>query len=79
MKIELIDGSFSREDAVELISEMILTKIKFHERKISQSDALEDIQFRERKIKNLSETLKTFRDGIRDFNRINMNGQILIE
>lgn len=79
MKIELIDGTFSREDAIELISVMILTKIKFHERKISQSDELEDIQFRERKIKSLTETLKTFRDEIRECNQVNIIGKLIIE
>lgn len=49
MNIELINGSFTREEALELITELISTKIRFHEKKISLSDQLEDIQFREKK------------------------------
>ncbi len=79
MNIELIDGTFSREDAGEVIGEMILTKIKFHEKKISLSDEIEDIQFRERKIKKLSETLKNFREEIQKIDQVNIYSKLSIE
>ena len=79
MNIELIDGTFSREDAGEVIGEMILTKIKFHEKKISLSDEIEDIQFRECKIKKLSETLKNFREEIQKNEQVNIYSKLSIE
>jgi hypothetical protein len=79
MKIELINGSFSREDTVELLTDLISTKIKFHERKISLSDQLEDIQFREKKIKKLSEILKDLRSEIHSFNKINIIGELNVD
>jgi hypothetical protein len=79
MKIELINGSFSREDTVELLTDLISTKIKFHERKISLSDQLEDIQFREKKIKKLSEILKDLRSEIHTFNKINIIGELNVD
>lgn len=79
MKIELINGSFSREDPVELLTDLISTKIKFHERKISLSDQLEDIQFREKKIKKLSEILKDLRSEIHSFNKINIIGELNVD
>lgn len=79
MKIELINGSFSREDAMELLTDLISTKIRFHEKKISLSDQLEDIQFREKKIKKFSEVLKQIRTEAISSQRINLNGEIQIE
>jgi hypothetical protein len=79
MKIELINGSFSREDTVELLTDLISTKIKFHERKISLSDQLEDIQFREKKINKLSEILKDLRSEIHSFNKINIIGELNVD
>jgi hypothetical protein len=79
MKIELINGTFSRDEALELITDLITTKIKFHEKKISISDQLEDIQFREKKIKKLSEMLMELRTETISANRINVHTDLLIE
>ena len=79
MKIELINGTFSREDSMELLKELITAKIKFHEKKITQSDQLEDIQFREKKIKKLMEILKQIRTETISSQRINLTGEIQID
>lgn len=79
MKIELIDGVYAREDALELLTDLISTKIKFHEKKIALTDQLEDIQFREKKIKTLSEMLKQIRTETISFQRINLNGELRID
>jgi hypothetical protein len=79
MKIELINGTFSRDEALELITDLITTKIKFNEKKISISDQLEDIQFREKKIKKLSEMLMELRTEMISANRINVYTDLLIE
>lgn len=79
MKIELINGAFSREDALELLTDLISTKIKFHERKISLTDQLEDIQFREKKIKTLSEMLNQMRTETCSSKTINLKSELNIE
>jgi hypothetical protein len=53
MNIQLIKGRFSKDDALELLSQLVLTKIKFHEGKIQKSHSEEDIKMRERRIKQL--------------------------
>ncbi len=53
MNIQLIQGEFSVMDAVDIISQMIQTKIKYHENKIEKLSNEEDIKAREEKIKQL--------------------------
>lgn len=70
MQIQLIQGRFSSEDAVELITRLIQSKIAFHEEKIHHTDMEEDIKFRENRIKNLQKSLSDLRDTIRSGNRM---------
>lgn len=53
MTIQLIEGVFSGDDALDLLSKIIDTKVKFHETKITQTANEEDIKYRETKIKQL--------------------------
>lgn len=53
MELHLIKGSFEKEEALELIQQMIQLKIKFHEKKIQQCEQEEDIKMRENRIKQL--------------------------
>ena len=55
MNLQLINGQFSSDEIIEIVSKMIQVKINFHEQKISKSDAEEDIEQREKKIKVLQE------------------------
>ncbi len=64
MNIQLIQGEFSPGDALELITELIHMKIKFHESKIAKNTNEEDIKYRESKIKRLQKELFDFRNGI---------------
>ncbi len=57
MNIQLIQGNFSAKDALEIITQMIHVKIKFHESKISHNSNEEDIKIRETKIKRLQKDL----------------------
>ena len=57
MKIQLIQGNFSAKDAIDIITQMIHIKIKFHESKISSNSNEEDIKMREKKIKQLQKDL----------------------
>jgi hypothetical protein len=62
MKIQLIEGHFNAKDAIEIITQMIHVKIKFHENKIDNANNEEDVKMREKKIhllqKNLFEVRK---------------------
>lgn len=55
MKLHLIDGTFSAEDAKALLNKFIVAKIEFLESKISHSEQEEDIKQRELRIRTLNE------------------------
>ncbi|RYU93374.1 hypothetical protein [Emticicia agri] len=65
MNIQLIQGEFSSQDALELITQLIHIKIKYHENKIATNSNEEDIKYRESKIKRLQKELFDFRSSIR--------------
>jgi hypothetical protein len=55
MKLHLIDGTFSTEDAKALLNKFIAAKIEFLESKIYPSVQEEDIKQRELRIRTLNE------------------------
>ncbi|MFZ1847395.1 MAG: hypothetical protein WAU12_10835, partial [Saprospiraceae bacterium] len=61
MNIQILDGEFKSNEAIELNTQMIHIKIKYHENKISVSQLEEDIKARETKIKRLQKDLYEFR------------------
>lgn len=61
MKIQLIEGEFSANEALELVGQLMVIKIKYHENKITRSSSEEDIKYRESKIKGLQKELYEFR------------------
>jgi hypothetical protein len=63
MDIQLIQGEFSTEDTLYLVTQMIHTKIKYHENKIMRDSSEEDIKYRESKIKRLQKDLYDLRTG----------------
>lgn len=64
MKIQLIEGEFNSNDALELITQMMQVKIKFHENKISNTEIEEDIKARETKIISLQRNLFELRNSM---------------
>ncbi len=64
MNLQLIQGEFSTKDTLELITQMIQVKIKYHENKISHQNNEEDIKTREFKIKSLQKELNELKDFI---------------
>ncbi|MBL7911395.1 MAG: hypothetical protein JNJ41_10105 [Bacteroidia bacterium] len=64
MNIQLIKGDFSPADTIDLITQMIHVKIKYHENKISQQNNQEDTKMREAKIKQLQKDLLDLRNNI---------------
>ena len=57
MNIQLIQGQFNAKEAIEIITQMIHVKIKYHENKITSNCNEEDIKNRETKIKRLQKDL----------------------
>jgi len=64
MKVQLIDGQFTSQEALDILTQMIHVKIKFHEGKINNTSTEEDIKWREQKIKNLQKSLYEVRQEI---------------
>jgi hypothetical protein len=64
MKKNIIQGQFTAKDAVELITQMIHVKIKFHEDKINQTQNEEDVKMREKRIKELQKDLFEIRENM---------------
>lgn len=65
MEIKLIEGHYNSADALNIITEIIHIKIRFHESKISVQCTEEDIKFRERRIKQLQKDLFELQDYIK--------------
>ena len=78
MNIQLIHGEFNSKDALELITQMIHTKIKYHENKISSNSSEEDMKSRESKIKRLQEELFDLRNSI-DETKENLKVEAIIK
>ena len=57
MNIQLIEGQFNTKEALDLITQMIHVKLKYHENKINNNSSEEDVKYRETKIKNLQKEL----------------------
>lgn len=57
MNIQLIQGQFGGKEAIDLITQMIHAKVKFHENIISNENNEEDIKMRENRIKQLQKDL----------------------
>lgn len=80
MQIQLIQGEFNVKDALELMTQMIHLKIRFHENKISQSNHEEDIKFREAKIKRLQKELYELKENLdKNSKKIKVQGTIQID
>ena len=72
--MQLIKGTYSKEDALEIVQQIIKVKVNFHEEKISLSDNEEDIKMREKRIKDLQNDLSSFRQALnKHHGLINMN------
>lgn len=58
MEMNLINGNFAQNDAIDLITSLFEVKIKYHENKIDKSHNEEDIKMREQRIKQLQKSLE---------------------
>lgn len=60
----LIDGEFSPQDALDILTRMVHVKIKYHESKIHDTLNEEDIKMREKRIVDLQRDLYEMRREI---------------
>lgn len=78
--MQLIKGTYSKEDALDIIQQIIQIKVKFHEEEISLADNEEDIKRREKRIKDLQSDLSAFRKAIySQAGTINMNALLNLD
>lgn len=77
MNIQLILGQFNAKDAIDIITQMIHVKVKYHENKISNTSNEEDIKFCETKIKRLQKDLFEIRKFVEQSGaKINIQSEI---
>lgn len=80
MQIQLIEGDFNKADTLELVSQMIQVKIRYHEKSIQKNSSEEDIKYRESKIKFLQDELLQLREEInRSSNHVHVHATITME
>lgn len=78
-KFQLLKGSFTKEEAVNILTKMVDVKIKYHEDKIHHTSNEEDIKMRETRIKQLQKDLYEARIHIEKQNaRIELNSEIIL-
>lgn len=79
MNFELLNGQFDTKDAIDLITQMVQIKVKFHESKINNSINEEDVKFREAKIKHLQQQLYSFVKSIeKKDGKVMLNAMIIV-
>lgn len=64
MQLQLLHGQFSQHDAINIVSQMVDVKIKYHEGKINNESSEEEIKMRETRIKQLQNDLLEARKNI---------------
>lgn len=87
MNLTILKGSYSKEELLEIITQMIHIKIRFHENKISSEDGEEQIKMREKRIIELQKNLYTLKrnldqansDTIHVDSEINISAPILTD
>ena len=78
MNIQLLEGNFTQSEALELLTQLVYVKIKFHESKIEKSDNEEDIKMRENRIKRLHRDFYEAKQLIIKQKQCNLNAEIKI-
>ena len=80
MQLELIKGTFSEKEALDILTQMIQVKIRFHENKIAQHSSEEDIKYRESRLKHLQHELAAIRNALLQQNEpLQINATIHIQ
>lgn len=81
MEFNIVKGAFNTQEALDLVTQFVNTKIKYHENKISCSQTEEDIKTRESRIKELQKELFDLRNLLKDkkTDKISLIGNIKIQ
>lgn len=79
MELQLIDGSFPRNEMLDILTQMIDVKIRYHESKNDQSVNEDDIKMREKKIRSLQDELSNFREALQSKQQVHASARITIE
>lgn len=61
MTIDFLQGTYDSKEATELLAQLFLVKIRFHERKIHKNLSEEDVAMRERCISRLQDDFDQIR------------------
>jgi hypothetical protein len=69
MTVTLFKGNFKAAEALDMLTQMIHIKVKYHESKIDKSSNEEDMKMRERRIKELQKDLFEIRRYIEQKNK----------
>lgn len=79
MNLPLIKGRFSKAEAIDLLSQMMLVKIRYYENKIDKDLSEEDIKMRENLIKQIQKDYFRARTAILSGkNNCELDGEIKI-
>lgn len=79
MELKLISGSFDKNDAIELISQLINVKMRFHENKINMTQSMDDIKAREKRIIQLQNEMRGCIEALKNIDgKVSMMSQIKI-
>ena len=74
MEINLINGSFTRNDAMHLINQLMNVKLEFHEDKINMHENLDDIKSREKRIIQIQNQLRACKEAL-----LSVNGDVILK
>lgn len=80
MKLQLINGRFSPQDALAILTKMTHVKVSYQEAQIKADDREEDIKSREKRIKELQRNLQEAREYIAANGRhgVSLQAEILL-
>ena len=65
MELQLLNGTFSSKESIDILNQLFQVKIKFHEDKISRLSNLEEIKMREQRIKELQRMQSKIHDWLK--------------
>ena len=79
MKLQFIDGDISQLESLELLTKLSQVFIKYHEDKVTLNYSEEDIKMREKKIKQIQNSLAEARAYITNANKnVHFNSEIFL-
>lgn len=80
MKLQLINGRFSPQDAIAILTNLTAVKVSYQEAQIKAADREEDIKSREKRIKALQRNLQEAREHISAHggHRVSLQAEIVL-